>query len=235
MKLRRFFKHYWKFMITLLVVSSVAMGFIYKLHQPPPSLPVYAPNMVDESLVDPTVQYVRNHHVIPDFQLINQNGDTITQANYEGKIYVADFFYTTCPSFCTELTESFLQLQEKLKDDDEVMLLSHTVTPEIDTPEQLKRYAVQKGVHDDKWNLVTGSKKEIYDLARKSYCVVKEGTDEGIESGGKYDMIHTENLVLIDKQKRIRGYYDGTDAQEIKRLLKDIKTLHQIEKLAVNP
>lgn len=224
MEKRRFIKHYWKFILTLIVVSGVSMGFIYQLHKPPPSLPYYNPNMIDESLVDPSIQYVRKYHTIADFSLINQNGDTITQADYADKIYVADFFYTTCPSFCPILTESFFEIQEALKGDDEVLLLSHTVTPEIDGVPELREYADEHGVDDKRWNLVTGPKKEIYELARKSYMVVKEDGD-----GGEYDMIHTENLVLVDKSKHIRGFYDGTNKEEVKQLLKDIKTLKKIE------
>lgn len=227
MNLLKLIRKYWIFVLTFSVISIVSMGFIYKLHQPPPSLPIYSPNMLDESLVDPEVQYVRKYHYIPDFSLINQNGDTITQADYEGKIYVADFFYTTCPSFCPELTASLKRIQEATEGDDHVKLISHTVTPEIDSVAQLKKYAVEHGVDDSKWNLVTGPKKEIYELARRSYCVVKDDGD-----GGDYDMIHTENFALIDTKKRIRGFYDGTDPHEVDQLLEDIKTLKKIEKEA---
>jgi|SRR5690625_3062933 len=226
MSFQKIWKRYWKLAITLGVISTALLFSIYKLYQPPPSLPIYAPNMLDESLVDPEIQYVRKYHKIPDFKLINQNGDTITQESYKDKIYVADFFYTTCPSFCADLTASFKRIQETLKDDDKVLLLSHTVTPEIDSVPQLKDYAVKHGVNDEKWNLVTGPKKEIYELARRAYCVVQEDGD-----GGEFDMIHTENLALIDSKKRIRGYYDGTDEEEVNQLLEDIKTLKKIEKL----
>lgn len=226
MILLRIWKRYWILIVTLFVASALAMGSIYKLYQPPPSLPVYTPNMLDASLVDPSVQYVRKYHKIPDFKLINQNGDTITQADYEDKIYVADFFYTTCPSFCSELTASFQRVQQVIKEDEEVKLLSHSVTPNIDSVARLKEYAVKHEVDDHKWNLVTGPKKEIYELARKAYCVVQEDGD-----GGEYDMIHTENFVLIDKKKRIRGFYDGTNDEEVDQLLEDIKTLKEIEKL----
>ncbi len=229
MNFKKLLRHYWKFLVTLFIVSAISMGFIYQLHKPPPSLPIYEPNMVDRSLVDSSIQYVRKYHKIADFKLINQNGDTITQEDYKNKIYVADFFYTTCPSFCPILTESMKKIQEATKDDDKIKLLSHTVTPNIDTPETLKAYAEKKGIDDKKWNLVTGSKKEIYELARKSYLVVKDGAEGGDGGGGKYDMIHTENLALIDTKKRIRGFYDGTDPKEVKKLLKDIKTLKKIE------
>lgn len=225
----KFLKRYWIFIVTFSVIATVSMGFIYELHKPPPSLPIYNPDMLDASLVDSSMQKVRKYHTIPDFKLINQNGDTITQAAYKGKIYVADFFYTTCPSFCPILTANMKKVQDKYKDDDEIKLLSHSVTPKIDSVAQLKKYAEKKGVDDDKWNLVTGPKKEIYDLARKSYFVAKDGGGNGPGAGGKYDMIHTENLALIDEEKRIRGFYDGTDDDEVQDLLDDIKTLKKIE------
>lgn len=115
-----------------------------------------------------------------------------------------------------------VQLQEALKTEDEVLLLSHTVTPEIDSVPILKAYAIENKVNDQKWNLVTGDKKQIYEMARKSYLVVKEDGD-----GGPFDMIHTENFVLVDKNRRIRGFYDGTNTQQIKKLLQDIKILKQ--------
>jgi len=114
------------------------------------------------------------------------------------------------------------EIQKAILDDDDVMLLSHSVTPEIDSVEQLKRYAIKKGVNDKKWNLVTGDKKDIYALARKSYLAVKSQGD-----GGPFDMIHTENFLLIDKKKQIRGFYDGTQKAEIERLLDDIAILKE--------
>ncbi|HLU81546.1 MAG TPA: SCO family protein, partial [Flavobacteriaceae bacterium] len=169
----RFFAKYKKLGITLLVLSTIIVSIIYTLKKPVPKLPVFQPSEVNPELVDPSVQYIRKYHVIPDFELTNQNGDTVTQANYEGKIYVADFFFTTCQTICPIMTKHMVDIQEKIKNDDEIMLLSHTVTPQIDTVEQLKRYVMEKGVIDEKWNLVTGDKKEIYDLARKSYLVSK--------------------------------------------------------------
>ena len=220
----QFFAKYKKFAIVMAILSAVILYTFYTLMQPAPSLPIYQPTMVDNTLVDSTVQFVKKYHKIADFELVNQNGDTITQDDYPG-IYVADFFFTTCQTICPIMTEHMVQIQEKLKDDPSVKLLSHTVIPATDTVAQLKRYALEKGVNDSKWNLATGPKKEIYDLARKSYLAVKTQGD-----GGKYDMIHTENFMLIDSKKRIRGYYDGTDPEAIEQLLEDIKTLKAIEK-----
>ena len=200
------------------------MYLIYNALQPKKRLPIYQPNMVNAELVDSTLQHVKKYHRIADFSLLNQNGDTITQENYRDKIYVADFFFTTCPTICPIMTANLVEVQAALANDPEVLLLSHSVTPEIDSVAQLKKYAIEKGVNDAKWNLVTGDKKQIYELARKSYLAVQEDGD-----GGPFDMIHTENFILVDKQRRIRGFYDGTKEEEMDRLLLDIEILKNSE------
>ena len=215
-----FFKEYKAFAIVFAILSLIIVSIIYNILNVEPPLPVYQPTMVSEELVDSSIQHQRKYHTIADFKLINQNGDTITQEDYKGKIYVADFFFTTCPTICPVMTGNMVEIQEAIKNDDEVMLLSHSVTPVIDSVPQLKKYALEKGVIDSKWNLVTGDKKQIYELARKSYLAVKTVGD-----GGPYDMIHTENFMLIDKKGQIRGFYDGTNKEDIQRLLKDIKKL----------
>lgn len=204
----------------LVTLSVVIISIIYSVLKPVKKLPIYQPNMVNAELVDTTLQYVRKYHTIGDFELYNQNGDTITQEFYQDKIYIADFFFTTCVTICPIMTDHMLQIQEKIKDDPEIFLLSHTVFPKTDSVPVLKTYAMEKGVRDEKWNLVTGKKKEIYDLARKSYLASKSDGN-----GGPYDVIHTENFVLVDKEKRIRGFYDGTDPKAIENLMEDIKIL----------
>ena len=215
-----FFAKYKMFGIVMLVLSGIIVYLFYDALQPKKMLPVYQPSMVDKSLVDSTLHYTKKYHKVADFSLVNQNGETITQEDYRDKIYVADFFFTTCLTICPIMTKNMGEVQEAIKDDPNIMLLSHSVTPQIDTVAQLKRYALEKGVIDSKWNLVTGDKKQIYELARKSYLAVKNDGD-----GGPFDMIHTENFILVDKEKRIRGFYDGTDREEIDRLLGDIKIL----------
>ena len=160
--------------------------------------------------------------VVNDFSVTDVHGVThrLSEITAEGKWVVIDFFFTTCRTICPIMTNHMVQIQNALKEDTDVLLLSHTVTPKIDTVAQLKRYAKQKGVIDTKWHLVTGSKKEIYKLARKSYLAVKDTGD-----GGPYDMVHTENFMLIDKKRQIRGFYDGTQSEDIERLLEDIETL----------
>lgn len=215
----KFFAPYKKFAVGLLIVSAVIITWIYSLLKPQRILPIYEPNEVNIELVDSTVQEIRKYHKIADWQLTNQNGDTISEKNYADKIYVADFFFTTCQTICPKMTQHMGYLQSKLKDNPNVLLLSHTVTPEIDTVAQLYRYAKKKGVDSKKWNLVTGDKKDIYNLARKSYMVAK------VQPYSKYDLIHTENFVLVDKKQRIRGYYDGTNLEEVQQLLEDIELL----------
>ncbi len=215
-----FFKEYKFFGIALLILSVIIISVFYSILNVEKPLPIYQPSKVNFEMVDSTIQYVSKYHKIANFSLINQNGKTITQNDYKDKIYVADFFFTTCQTICPIMTDHMAKIQKEILNDKEVMLLSHSVTPKIDSVAQLKRYAIEKGVNDTKWNLVTGDKKQIYELARKSYLAVK--TDG---NGDEYDMIHTENFMLIDKKRQIRGYYDGTKPEDIERLLNDIKIL----------
>ena len=205
----------------ILVFSTATISLFYTILKPIETLPIYQPAEVNEKLVDSSIIHVSKYHKISDFILTNQNGKEITQADYKDKIYVADFFFTTCQDICPVMTKNMYELQEELKNDNEILLLSHTVIPEIDTVKRLKEYAIENNVDDSKWNLVTGDKKQIYELARKSYLAVEDS------NFNEFDMIHTENFMLIDKEKQIRGFYDGTNSEEINRLLKDIEILKQ--------
>src|SRR5690606_13166379 len=187
-----FFSKYKHLFITLLILSAIIISLMYQSLKPEERLAFFEPSIVQPELVDESIQYIRKNHKIADFELINQNGDTITQEDYKNKIYVADFFFTTCVSICPMMTENMVRIQEEIKNNPDVMLLSHTVTPLIDSVAQLKKYAAEKGVIDSKWNMVTGDKKQIYQLARKSYLAVKTTGD-----GGPFDMIHTENFILV--------------------------------------
>ena len=215
-----FLKKYKIFLRVLLVVSTIILALFYDALKPKKVLPIYQPSMVNYELVDSTLQHVKKYHKIAPFSFENQNGKTITQDDYEGKIYIADFFFTTCPTICPKMTANMVNIQEEILNDSTVMLLSYSVTPKIDSVLQLKKYAIEKGVNDEKWNLLTGNKKEIYTMARKSYLVVKEDGD-----GGPYDMIHTENFILVDPEKRIRGFYDGTNTLAMRELLIDLEIL----------
>lgn len=204
-------------LIVLAILSVILIALFYFALKPKKSLPVYTPAMVNPELVDTTVQHVANNHFIPNFAFTNQDGKIITQKEYEGKIYVADFFFTTCQSICPIMADNMVWLQEKIKNNPKVMLLSHSVTPEIDSVPVLKEYAKRKGAISGKWNLVTGKKEDIYYIARKSYLAVKTGKPEEM-----YDMVHTENFILVDEQRRVRGFYDGTKREEVEKLLEDI-------------
>ncbi|HRZ74824.1 MAG TPA: SCO family protein [Flavobacterium sp.] len=215
-----FIKRY-KFLILGFVLFSVLfLSIAYQFLNPKKTLPIYNPSMVNPELVDTTVQHISKYHTIADFSFTNQNGKTITEKDYEGKIYVADFFFTTCPTICPIMQDNMVEIQNAFKNNPNVMLLSHTVMPQIDSVPVLKKYALEKGVIDTKWNLVTGDKKDIFYIARKSYLAVKTDT-----AGELYDMVHTENFILVDEQRRVRGFYDGTKNEDIKRLIEDIHFL----------
>lgn len=218
--MKAIFYKYRIFFGVFLIFSIITLYLFYGALKPGKSLPIYNPADVNPELVDTTVQYISKYHTIADFSFVNQNGKTITQKDYEGKIYVADFFFTTCGSICPKMTTNLFEVQKAIANNPKVMLLSHTVFPETDSVPALKAYAVKYGVNDAKWNLVTGDKKEIYTMARKSYLAVKLGRPEQL-----YDMVHTENFVLVDAKRRVRGFYDGTKKEEIQRLIEDINFL----------
>ena len=186
-------------------------------------LPIYNPTDFNPKLVDKSIRNVSDNHRVKDFNLINQNGIKVSSKDYENKIYVVDFFFTTCPSICPIMTNNMLLIQEEFIKNNDIMLLSISVTPEIDNVQVLKKYAIKKGVIDSKWNITTGSKKHIYELARKSFFAVLDKGD-----GGLQDFIHTPNFILVDTKKQIRGIYDGTVEKEISRLILDINILVDI-------
>lgn len=160
-------------------------------------------------------------HEIPYFAFTDQDGRMVTKKTFDNKISVVDFFFTTCPGICKKLTSSLVKVQDAFKNDKDVMLLSHSVTPEKDSVAVLKKYAEDNGVISGKWHLVTGKRNEIYSIARTAYFA-----DE--DMGWKQDsttFLHTENILLIDKQHHIRGVYKGTIPAEINNLIADIKKL----------
>lgn len=211
----------WKLTLIIFVgiflASSAAAYFIMK---PTPQLKIYQPSDLNPRLVDSSKQGVKEFHRVADFKLLNQLGDTVSQADLKGSVYVADFFFATCPTICPVMSSNISLLQEEFRDEPQVKFISHSVTPELDSVEVLYEYGQRYGVDPEKWLLVTGDKKQIYELARKSYFAVLDSGDGGVQ-----DFIHTENFVLVDKEKRLRGFYDGTDDKEIEQLSKDIRIL----------
>tara|TARA_A100001011_G_scaffold294912_1_gene307142 strand:- start:930 stop:1589 length:660 start_codon:yes stop_codon:yes gene_type:complete len=201
-------------------IASAILFLFYEALTPKKVLPIFQPNDVNYELVDSSIQHVKRFHKIKNFEFLNQNGETISEKDYDGFIYVADFFFTTCPSICPIMTNNMVKIQNFIRDKEKVKLLSFSVTPDIDSVSVLKEYSIKKRVDDKYWNLLTGDKSKIYSLARKSFLVVKENTESD-----SHNLIHTENFVLVDREKRIRGYYDGTDDIDMQVLKEDIEIL----------
>ena len=202
--------------LTLLIGIAIA----YQLIIDDRELPIFSPSQINPELVDPSLQFERGEHSIADFELIDQNNDPFSQKNLKDKIYVADFFFTTCPTICPDMSGQLKRVQDAYNEKEDFMILSHTVQPEVDSPKILKAYAELYEADPEQWVFVTGNKRTIYELARKSYfAAVTEG------DGGPDDFIHTENFILIDKEKRIRGFYDGTSEESVDQLITDISIL----------
>jgi len=208
------------FIVIFFSIASAILLLFYEALTPKKVLPIFQPNDVNYELVDSSIQHIKRFHKIKSFEFLNQNGEKISEKDYEGFIYVADFFFTTCPSICPIMTNNMVKIQNYIKDKKKVKLLSFSVTPDIDSVPVLKEYSIKKGVDDKYWNLLTGDKSKIYSLARKSFLVVKENVESDSHS-----MIHTENFVLVDREKRIRGFYDGTDDTDMQVLKEDIGIL----------
>jgi protein SCO1/2 len=186
-------------------------------------LPYYNEESFTPIWLTPNTEEEKRFHKIPDFNLMNQLGDTISQKTFEGKIYVTDFFFTTCPGICPKMTGNMEKIQEEFVNDSDILLLSHSVMPTTDSIPILKEYAKNNNVIDNKWHLVTGDKKDIYDLGRNHYFVENDlGEVKDIN-----DFLHTENFLLIDKKKHIRGIYNGLNRASIAQLIIDIKTLQK--------
>ena len=224
MYLIKFFKKSKSTLLFIFFFSIIFVPILYFMVKPKSELPVYNPVDVNPRLVDDKVKHINRGHRISDFKLTNQNGMIITQDDFENKIYIADFFFTRCQTICPIMAINMAELQAHYKNDGDIKFLSHSVTPIIDSVSVLRKYADKNAAIDGKWEITTGDKKHIYELARKSYFAV---LDEG--DGGEQDFIHTEQFVLVDKKKQIRGFYDGTDKAEMQRIFKDIAILKKEE------
>ncbi len=184
-------------------------------------LPYYKDESFTPNWLTPGSKEEQVFHKIPDFKLINQLGDTISQKTFEDKIYITDFFFASCPGICPKMTRNMFNIQEEFKNDPKVLFLSHSVTPSIDSVPILNNYAKNHGVIDNKWHLATGDKKEIYTLGRDYYFVENDlGEEKSID-----DFLHTENFLLIDSRKHIRGIYNGLNRASMAQLIVDIKAL----------
>lgn len=204
------------------IILIVGIGIAYQMIKAGRTLPIYSPAMLNPELVDESKQGVSKNHKIANFELTDQHGNVFSTKDLEGKYYVTDFFFTTCPTICPDMSSQLMRVQKSYRANPDFKIVSHSVTPEIDTPQVLLEYGKRYEANFDQWIFLTGDKKQIYDLARKSYFAA---TTEG--DGGPDDFIHTENFVLVDKEKRIRGFYDGTDPESVDQLITDIKILTQ--------
>jgi protein SCO1 len=162
------------------------------------------------------------NHSIPDFKFVNQDGDTITQDYFKGKIYITDFFFTSCPTICPVMKTQMLRIYEKFKDNPELGILSHTIDPRHDSVSVLKAYKEKLGVNTAQWQFVTGEQEKIYEIAQKSYMVSAMEDKAAVDEGG---FVHSGAFVLVDKNRNIRGVYDGTKEIEVNKLIKDIELL----------
>ena len=198
--------------------TSVAIAYVMYF-RPEDDLPIYQPSQLNPALVDPSAMREENHRIL-DFNLVNHLGDTVTLADVQGQILVVDFFFTRCATICPLMTKNLQRIHDRLGPDAPVQLMSHSVTPLADSVSVLSAYADKHGADPDLWWFLTGEKSEIYTLARKSYfsCL-----DEG--DGGFQDFVHTENIVLVDDQGRLRGFYDGTDSKAMSQLFSDLEFL----------
>ena len=216
------------------ILSKISLGFIalilFSCAEKPQEktsrtdiLPFYKEATFTPNWFDSPDEVPKNFHKIPSFSLTNQNGATISTKTVENKIYIADFFFTSCPGICPQMTKNMALLQEEFLTDTSIILLSHSVTPAKDSVSQLKMYAEEKGVISGKWHLLTGTRKEIYDLGRNAYFAEE---DLGLTKKAS-DFLHTENFLLIDKNQHIRGIYSGLNLGAIRQLIADIKTLQK--------
>ncbi len=184
-------------------------------------LPFYNEATFTPHWIDPQSLELDTFHKISPFKLINQEGRMLTEKSFSNKIYVTDFFFTTCPGICPKMTDNMGTIQDAFINDGEVLLLSHSVTPERDSVHVLKEYAEGKGIVSDKWHLVTGKRSEIYRLGRQAYFIEEDlGLEKDVD-----EFLHTENFVLVDKNRHIRGIYNGLNKTSVNQLIADIKTL----------
>ncbi|PVH23982.1 SCO family protein [Sphingobacterium corticibacter] len=183
------------------------------------TLPIYGHREPVERNVDGKTVIDTIYQTIPDFNFINQDSATLTQAFFDDKIYVANFFFTHCPSICPTMQRNMLKIYQEYKGDDRIAFLSHSIDFKYDQPHILKAYATKLGVDNDQWQFVNGSKADIYGISEKYLVYTAEDTN----APGGYD--HQGYLVLIDKDRRIRGAYDGTDDEQVSKLQADLKIL----------
>lgn len=215
-----------KRLLFLVLFSTICISVIYwnSLPEEKKELPIINPIDVNEEMVDPELLRLGYGHKIGNFSLLDQDSNMFTDKQLKGKVYVAEYFFTTCKTICPKMNGQMCRVQEAMLGEKDFAIVSFTVDPETDTPAQLKKYALMHKADPKKWHFLTGSKDQLYKLARKSFFVLKPAETANQGDVGS-DFIHTNNFVLVDKQRRIRGYYDGTSETDVDRLIKDTETL----------
>ncbi len=207
--------------VVLIGIFFIGVTASYFILLPPIALPIYSPNDLNPAVVDDSLEGIGMDFTVMDFKLQDQNGKWRTQKDLDGKIYIADFFFTTCPGICKDMAKGMRKLQEAFKDERRVVLVSHTVMAKTDSVPVIKAYADRNGAIDGKWIFLTGDPKQLNDLARKSYFVVKEDGS----SFDEHEFIHTDSFVLVDRAKRLRGFYSGVSDEDLDKLIADVKIL----------
>ena len=209
--------------LAVLFIVGVTVAY-FMLRDKEEPLPIINPIDLDEEMVDPELLRRGRGHRIGDFSFLNQNGETITRSEVDGKVFVAEYFFTTCGTICPKMNKQMQRVQFEYAGEDDVRILSFTVDPEVDTVAQMKRYADSHGAKSGQWHFLTGSKEQLYKLARRSFFVLKPAEAQNLGDVGS-DFIHTNNFVLVDRLGRIRGYYDGTSKEDVDELILDIQRL----------
>ena len=211
--------------VFLIIFISIGVAANYFFNTPKEKpLPILNPVDLEDEMVDSLLVNKGYGHTIGDFSFANQDGNTITQEDLKGKVYVAEYFFTTCKSICPIMNKQMMRVHNAYGDNDDFRILSFTVDPDVDTVEQMKRYALEHNAIGNNWHFLTGKKEDLYSLARTSFFVLKPAEAQNLGDAGS-DFIHTNNFVLVDKKRRIRGYYNGTSPERIDSLIHDIQHL----------
>lgn len=211
--------------VFLIIFCAIGIGFTYYMNQPKEKpLPVINPVDLEPEMVDGTLLRKGINHKIGKFSFQNQEGNTITDQDVRGKVFVAEYFFTTCGTICPRMNVQMQRVQKAYAENNAVKILSFTVNPEVDTVEQMKMYAEGHGADAEQWWFLTGNKDSLYSLARKSFFVLKPAEAKNLGDVGS-DFIHTNNFVLVDREMQIRGYYDGTSTKEVDQLIHDVQHL----------
>lgn len=208
--------------LSYILLATLLIGCTSKKGEEKLVLPFYNEETFTAEWIEENDPGYNQIHTIYDFKFINQEGQTITNETFDGKVYVANFFFTMCPTVCPKMEANLSLIQDEFKGNDQVKILSHTVMPWADSVARLKEYALQNDINSDQWHLVTGKQEDLYRMGRLAYFA-----DEGFGKGltDLDDFLHTENMVLVDQKRRIRGIYNGTLRLEMRRMMDDIRQL----------